>query len=410
MRTPLDSPFSPGSDSPPQVWAGRTDQLSDWRDILRPRRIAGDNERGRTILGEAGTGKSSLVNRIADIASETGDWVTRQLRMPLDSDPIRRVASALLDLASTAGLSAPRERRIEDLLRRVQTVEASGISLSVRAQDGPEPYIALTELLIEIGREAMRQQDVMVMIHIDEIQNITNDGARSQLLIALGDALAHKELTTAPGGFSFPVHLPIAVYLTGLPEFEDMTSAKSGATFARRFQTDILDAIKDDDLLAALRPFVNPGWPVHNSNGGTNRIFMEPAAQHAIVELSCGEPYLFQLAGQCAWFAGTDNVITAEHVRTGWQRRAAGEAERHVQRVLDRLPQREREFIEAMAELEPAERSLTNITRQLELKRASDAGPTAQRLDLNRRIIQRGRPYRFHNRAIEAYLTSDWPR
>ena len=29
MRTPLDSPFSPGSDTVPRVWAGRTSQLGD---------------------------------------------------------------------------------------------------------------------------------------------------------------------------------------------------------------------------------------------------------------------------------------------------------------------------------------------------------------------------------------------
>lgn len=165
MRTLFDSPFSPGSDTVPKVWAGRTSQLNDWRDVLHPRRLAGIHERGRTILGEAGSGKSSLVRRIAREATEAGDWATPQLRIPSGTDPIKRVASALLDLSSTAGLSSAREKRIGDLLRRVETVAASGISLSMRAQDGPEPYTALTELLIEIGRAAMRRQNVMVMLH-----------------------------------------------------------------------------------------------------------------------------------------------------------------------------------------------------------------------------------------------------
>ena len=80
-----------------------------------------------------------------------------------------------------------------------------------------------------------------------------------------------------------------------------------------------------------------------------------------------------------------------------------------MQRILDRLPPREREFIEAMAELAPEERSLTNIAKRLGHKRATEAGPTAQRLDLTRRIIRRGRPYRFQHRAVGAYLTSEWP-
>ncbi len=408
MRTPLDSPFSPGSDTVPKVWAGRTSQLNDWRDVLRPRRLAGIHERGRTILGEAGSGKSSLVRRIAREATEAGDWATPQLRIPSGTDPIKRVASALLDLSSTAGLSSAREKRIGDLLRRVETVAASGISLSVRAQDGPEPYTALTELLIEIGRAAMRRQNVMVMLHIDEVQNIADEHARSQLLIALGDALAYEETVALPGGPQVDLALPIAVYLTGLPEFEDMAGAQAGAAFARRFQTVTLDAIDDADLTAALQTFVTEGWPVATEAGGAERVFLAADAQRAIVERARGEPFLFQLAGERAWYAGTDNLITAEHVKAGW-RNAAPEAEAHVQRILDRLPARERQFIEAMAELAPEERSLTNIARKAGYEKATDAGPTAQRLDRTRRIIHRGRPYRFRHRAVEARLTSDWP-
>ena len=408
MRTPLDSPFSPGSDTVPKVWAGRTSQLNDWRDVLRPRRLAGIHERGRTILGEAGSGKSSLVRRIAREATEAGDWATPQLRIPSGTDPIKRVASALLDLSSTAGLSSAREKRIGDLLRRVETVAASGISLSVRAQDGPEPYTALTELLIEIGRAAMRRQNVMVMLHIDEVQNIADEHARSQLLIALGDALAYEETVALPGGPQVDLALPIAVYLTGLPEFEDMAGAQAGADFARRFQTVTLDAIDDADLTAALQTFVTEGWPVATEAGGAERVFLAADAQRAIVERARGEPFLFQLAGERAWYAGTDNLITAEHVKAGW-RNAAPEAEAHVQRILDRLPARERQFIEAMAELAPEERSLTNIARKAGYEKATDAGPTAQRLDRTRRIIHRGRPYRFRHRAVEARLTSDWP-
>ncbi|WP_026409161.1 AAA family ATPase [Actinomyces dentalis] len=408
MRSPLDSPFSPGSDTVPEVWAGRTSHLSDWRDILRPRRAAGLHERGRTILGEAGSGKSSLVRRIAREASQSGDWATPQLRIPSGTDPLKRVASALLDLSAAAGLAAAREQRIGDLLRRVETVAASGVSLSVRAQDGPEPYIALTDLLIEIGRAAIRRGDVMVVIHIDEVQNIGDENARSQLLIALGDALTHEETVDVPGGLRIERGLPIAVYLTGLPEFADTTGARKGATFARRFRTTTLDAIDDDALTSALQPFVTEGWPIADDAGGVGRVFMEPAAQRAIVEFAHGEPFLFQLAGERAWYAGTDDLITAEHVRTGW-RDAAPEAEAHVQRILDRLPPRERHFLESMAALPPEERTLTNIARSMGYERTTDAGPTAQRLDLTRGIIRRGRPYDFRHRAVGAYLTSEWP-
>lgn len=408
MRSPLDSPFSPGSDTVPEVWAGRTSHLSDWRDVLRPRRAAGLHERGRTILGEAGSGKSSLVRRIAREASQSGDWATPQLRIPSGTDPLKKVISALLDLSAAAGLPAAQEKRIGDFLGRVETLSASGVSLSMRAQDEPEPYVILTDLLIEIGRAAIRRGDVVVIIHIDEVQNISDENALSQLLTALGDALTHEETVDVPGGLQIERALPIAVYLTGLPEFADMTGARKGATFARRFRTTTLGAIDDDALTSALQPFVTEGWPIADDAGGVGRVFMEPAAQRAIVELACGEPFLFQLAGERAWYAGTDDLITAEHVRTGW-RDAAPEAEAHVQRILDRLPPRERHFLEAMAALPPEERTLTNIARSMGYERTTDAGPTAQRLDLTRGIIRRGRPYDFRHRAVGAYLTSEWP-
>lgn len=59
------------------------------------------------ILGEAGLGKSALINRITRRATEAGDWVTPQLRIPDGTDPMKKLASALLDLADQA-LSADR--------------------------------------------------------------------------------------------------------------------------------------------------------------------------------------------------------------------------------------------------------------------------------------------------------------
>lgn len=408
MRKPIDSPFSPGADSVPQVWAGRTAQLSDWRDVLRPRRISGIPERGRTILGEAGLGKSTLVRRIASEASERGDWVTPQLRIPSGADPLRVVATALLRLAENAGLSAKRDRAIADLITRVETVAAAGVSVSLRDRSGPEPHSALSELLVEIGRAAAKAGDVAVLVHIDEIQNISDEHALSQLLIALGDSLAFEEQIQLPGGVEAGRALPIAVYLTGLPEFADMAGARRGATFVRRFQTTVLSPIDGDDLKAALHPFVTDGWPIAEDNGQLGRVFMEPGALRMIADLACGEPFLFQLAGERAWYADTDSTITCQDVVAGWNG-ARSEAESHVLRILDRLPAREREFVEAMAELAPEDRSLTKIAHHMGYQKATDAGPTSQRLDISRGIVNRGKPYSFRHRAIGAYLTSEWP-
>ena len=46
------------------------------------------------------------MRRITTEASQSGDWATPQLRIASGTDPLKRVASALLDLSEAAGLPA----------------------------------------------------------------------------------------------------------------------------------------------------------------------------------------------------------------------------------------------------------------------------------------------------------------
>jgi len=407
MRTAVNNPFSPGSDRVPQIWAGRTEQLSDWANVVRPRRNSGIYERGRTILGEAGLGKSALVRKIFTEAEQQGDWVTPQLRIPLGADPLAILSSGLLDLADRAGIAASRERHIRELISRVRTIQIKGASLTLERAQGPEPFSDLTNLLVAIGKAAMHQGKV-VLIHLDEVQNMTDERALSQLLVALGDAIDYEVKVQAPGGYEIRRTLPIAVYLTGLPDFEELAGAKRGATFARRFATTVLPPISDTELRAALQQFVAQGWPVTAENGALASIYLEPAAADLIVKLSCGEPFLFQLVGDKAWYQNSSPIITAADVAAGWER-AKGEAENHVERILVRLPEKERELLEAMASLPPEERSAKNIAQVMGLASSAQIGSTARSLDITRRIIKRGNPYSFRHHALEAYLTTTWP-
>lgn len=408
MRTPLNNPFQPGSDRIPAVWAGRQELLADWRDRVRARRGAGEYERGRTVLGEPGIGKSVLVRRIASEAARSGDWATPQLRIPRGESPLRLLAEAALGLADEAGLPNRQEQRIRDLLDRVRTISVMHLSVGLEPADGVPAHVALTQLLVELGRAAASAGKVL-LLHLDEVQNVSDDETLSQLLVALGDALAHEELVSVPGG-QLEVLLPITVYLTGLPEFADMASSRQGATFARRFATSVLAPIDDDDLRLALLPFVREGWPI-TFDAEARRVWMTPGAARRIVDLCHGDPFLFQLAGQQAWDAGESEFVDEGDVERGWTR-ARSEATQHVERLLARLPDKERSMVEVMAHLPPQERTLTNIARGMGYQQASQAGPTAMRLDTDRGIIERrGRsaPYVFRSRIVEAHLTRDWP-
>ena len=160
-------------------------------------------------------------------------------------------------------------------------------------------------------------------------------------------------------------------------------------------------------MRAALRPFAHVGWPVADEHG-ERRIAMTQAAIEEVVTRCHGDPFLLQLAGQHAWEAGDTRVIDVADVRSGWAA-ARDAAVAHVERRLRRLPDLERSFLEAMAELAPDQRTATEIARALGYERATQVGATAQRLDTVRGILSRGRPYTFRMRVVEAYLGGDWP-
>jgi hypothetical protein len=373
--------------------------MYDWDYVVRPRRATGQYERGRVFVGEAGIGKSTLVRKIAFSAKSRGDWVTPQLRIALGEDPIKALAAALLELAKESGVA--KVRRLKTLLERVNVISAYGMSLTLDKSAGQEPHRALCDLLIEIGKAAF-QKNKVVLIHIDEVQNITKPEAMSQLLITLGDAIGY-EWHISVNNLPAIRYLPVAIYLTGLPEFLDMVGADKGATFSRRFLIETLASLPDEDISAALHRFVFEGW---HTDGGL--VWFAPDAAATLTSLCRGEPFLFQLCGERSWYAGQNNIITANDVLRGWSSMEK-EALSHVARVIDRLPERERGLIEAMAELPADKRNATAIASVMGFTDASSIGSAAQRLELDRGLISRGKPYAFTNAALEAYLTSEWP-
>lgn len=71
-------------------------------------------------------------------------------------------------------------------------------------------------------------------------------------------------------------------------------------------------AFEDDDLKAARQSFVLTGWEVPDEAGTIRWVTMEPAARDEILSLCKGEPFLFQLAGEKAWYADSSGVISQE--------------------------------------------------------------------------------------------------
>lgn len=399
-RSPTENPFEPGHDVVPSIWAGRRDERNDW-EAVRARRAAGQPERSRALIGEPGIGKSVLAAKIAEDAASRGDLVVPTIRVPRGVDVLALVAEALLTTVEQHHLGVWVANRVDGLLDRVRRIAAVELAPRDRAAN---PHTHLRDLLIELGHYGA-ERDQVVIVRIDEVQNVIDEDQLSQLLVALGDTLQHSYEVRDAAGTPHKRWLPIVVYLTGLPEFTGQATSAAGATFARRFRPWRLGHIDDDQLRLALAPFTTTtGWPVEGHDGG---IVMTEGAIDTILACALGDPFLFQLVGKAAWDRDPDEqVITADHVIAGWQGVKA-EARSHVERLVDRLPRRERELVDVMAGLVPQRRTLTNIAAQLGVT-ATQLGSTAARLE-DRGVITRGKPYRFNARTIEAMLQGIWP-
>jgi hypothetical protein len=400
-RDPTLCPFKPGSDYVPDVWAGRQDELTDFDRHVRPVRVAGQYERGRALLGEAGIGKSALAARLALDAQAADDIVVPRVRVPRGADVLALVARALTQTVHDLELGAAVGDRLAGLLGRVRSI--ARVEVDAPAPP-PNPHVHLTELLVELGRYAA-ERGKLVLVLLDEVQNVADADHLSQLLVALADALAHTDEQQDAAGTVHRRVLPLAVYLTALPEFYDQATTLAGATFARRFKPIRLATLDDTDVRVALAPFTTTdGWPVGPHRPG---VVMDEEAVDRLVGLSLGDPFLLQLAGHAAWNAAPDEqVITVGHVNAGWASER-GEARSHVERLLNRLPERERELVDTMAALAPSGRTLTAIATRMG-RSANQLGSAAQRLE-EHGIIARGRPYTFAARTVEALLAQTWP-
>ena len=413
MRSPLSCPFEPGSDHVPQIWAGRAEELADAQ-VVTARRLSGVYERGRAYLGEFGIGKSVLVNRIASDAAAAGHWVSARVRLARGDDPLAQVAASLRDLAARHELDERLGQTVRALFSRVERITVPGGGIRLRAPGGLElDHRVVTDLLVRVARlagtatSAALPDGPLVLVRIDEIQNARDAEALSQLLTALGDALdaAHTEADAA--GIERQRLLPLAVYLSGLPDFGRL-AADAGATFSRRFRTVELDVLSEPDLRGALAPFTTDGWPLLTDEGSL-RVHMDPGAVDGLVERCLGDPFLFQLAGQAGWNAGTGPVITTAEMLRGWQS-VRREVLRYVDARLDGLTDLQLSYLEAAAFLGEEERTSAAVARALGRPDSRSLGSTAQALDDERRLIRRraGR-VSFRSPLVASYLEGAWP-
>jgi hypothetical protein len=329
---PLQNPYAPGAGVRPPQLAGRDGDLDAFRVVLE-RVGRGLPERSLMIAGLRGVGKTVLLLEFQSLA-EQYEWSTAKLEGRTGISLRGGIGRAVHLLLRSLNRRHRLEHRFERLLRILKsfvvTASPSG-EFAFKLDVDPEPgsadsgddEIDLTELLVEVGKAAASVQ-TGVAVFIDEMQD-----------------LPHSDLGAVVGAFHeiSQQQLPVLIVGAGLPHLpQELSESK---TYAER-----LFRYRRVDSLA--RPAATEAIVVPAQRLGVE---FTPGAIEAVLDASGGYPYFIQAYGKHTWDVADRSPIDLEDVQLG-----STEARRELDvgffgTRLDRATPKEREYLQAMAEL-----------------------------------------------------------
>ena len=330
---PLLNPFSPGAGSPPPELAGRADMLIQAR-LTLGRIKAGRYEQSLMLVGLRGVGKTVLLNRIREIAEDTGYGVvmieaTENRSLPeLLLPALRRI---LYQLDAMAGVSDKVKRSLKVLRSFVGAIKLKLGEVEVGMDIDPEKGTAdsgdleadLADLFVVVG-EAAQDRNTAVALIVDEIQYLS-ENEMSALIMAIHRVSQRQ--------------LPMVLVGAGLPQLIGL-AGRSKSYAERLFSYPYVGPLSASDAKEALR------GPVAQQHVA----FTEEALDE-LATVTHGYPYFLQEWGYAAW-----NLAPASPIDAAVVKRATTVAIKKLDgsffRVrFDRLTPREKDYLRALAEL-----------------------------------------------------------
>ena len=339
------NPFAPGAGNQPPELAGRDRIIEDAR-VALVRVLNGRPDRGHLLLGLRGVGKTVLLNRIETLAEETGYHVVL-----IEAPEEKSIAELLTPRLKTILVKLSRHERAADLAKRALGALRSFAgafkitigSLEIELNDEPgvadsgDLEIDLPELLLTVGRAAQAAA-AGVTILIDEIQYLS--GSDVAALIVAMHRVSQK-------------NLPVILFGAGLPQIAKLAGdAKSYAE--RLFRYPPVDRLEEGAAYAAIEK------PLR-----TEAVEITPEAVRRIFESTQGYPYFLQEWGYHAWDAAPASPITLDDVEVA-SVDATNRLDEDFFRVrFDRLTDREKDYMRAMATLGQGPHRSGDIAHQL---------------------------------------------
>ncbi len=344
---PLENPYRPGAGTAPPAMLGR-DELIDAFGVTIRRALDGRPGKSYMPIGLRGVGKTVLLNRFAEIATDEGMRVA-YIEAPETGDFRTLLAARLRKALLQLNASGPAKRLITRALGVLRSFtfhlpDGGSVSISVDpiAGEADSGMLSedLTDLLVAVG-QAVAADRTGLLVAIDEVQYLS--------AIELGALIAAIHRTNQ-------LDLPVVVVGAGLPQLPGLAGqAKSYAE--RLFDFPILGSLTADDAAAVLAIPAN-----------ALDVDYEPDALELIVGLAHGYPYFLQEWGYHVWNAAPGSPITRDDV-LAVQQSVMDQLDRNFFLVrLDRLTPKEREYLHAMADLGPGPHRSGDIAAQLGVK------------------------------------------
>ena len=266
-----ENPYQPGAGARPPVLAGRETELSDAQRRLDSLLHGRPPSQGLLLFGPRGNGKTSLLRRIADIASERG-LRAEYLSAGAFRDP-QALASALQEKAGLRGM-------------RITGAQAAGLGVSVEREAATEDVATLLARWIEL-------EESPLVILVDEVHTVP----------AVTGHLFFDAVQAATGN-----RLPFWLLAAGTPD-TPRRLREAGTFTERMFERMPVGRLERAATVRALsEPAYDSGLPLRTD------------AVALLAAKSQDYPFFVQLLGSAAWTAAENagaDAITEDSGRQG---------------------------------------------------------------------------------------------
>lgn len=344
---PVTNPYAPGAGTQPPELAGRKEILERTR-ITLARIRQGRPAKSFMLVGLRGVGKTVLLNKIQEIAENSG-YIAAMVETPEN----KSLPEVLLPCLRRILLQLDTKERVNEVVKRGLMVLkgfANALKVSVGevefglaiepahgVADSGDLDADLPDLFEAVGQAAKSRETAVALI-IDEVQYIAE--AEFSALIMAVHRLSQRQL-------------PLVVIGAGLPQLVGL-AGKSKSYAERLFDYPQIGPLNDQDARAALiEPAIREGAG-----------YAEEAVAK-VLDLTKGYPYFIQEWGYHGWNTARQSPITGEDIDQATLTAVNNLDESFFKVRFDRLTPREKAYMFAMAALGPGPHRSGDIATKL---------------------------------------------